>query len=138
MAIVAISGCEKDPIDIPIEALQPGDTYEDGIIVYIDTHIKVIELMSMEDLGEFVIADVAPAAEAFKSGKSPDWHIPNFGDMQHIIGFLDLGVEKWYWFQDPDNPLYLMDADFGNNGLHPPRTDDGQPHWLRMHRKIYF
>lgn len=140
MAMVVISGCEKEE---SIENLQLKDLYENGIVVYIDRQapdepIRWIEIMSLNDVGNFLSTEVPTKADEFRAENGPEWNIPNFGYLSHIIGVLDLQNESQYWYQNPDGSLHLIDADFGNNGLHPSKTDDGQPHLLRMHRIIYF
>ena len=142
MVIVAISGCEKEPVDIPIEELQIGDTYEDGIVCYIDEYdgiVESIEIMSLSDLGELLSTEVPGAVDAFKDGKDPNWHVPVYRELKHIIGAFDvispITETKYYWF-DNIGELLFVDANHGNNTNYPTSPDNGLPHWLRMHRRI--
>jgi hypothetical protein len=134
MVIVAISGCEKVP---SIENLELGDTYENGIVVFVEPG-DWVEIMSMEDIENVMSSEVPAEVLNFKNIHGDEWEIPTFRYAKHIIGVLNVSDEELhYWFQDAGQPLNLIPAYFGNNGVIATKPDDGNPHHLRMHRIVY-
>ncbi len=140
MFSLLLFSCEKEPVEIPIENLELGDTYEGGIVydVNYDAAGNYIYLMEPGDVGTFPSSGIEAQAHG-------EWHVPNnneIGQLKTYYTFNNVegevhGLQKdgWYWYYLQNTPRLRQ---IKTETVHRDKPDDGETNLLRLVRKIYF
>ena len=111
-------GCKKD---LPAKPRNIGDTYEGGIIFYLDSIGEHGKVCSLIDLGEFEWNGANSQCATFIDGGYSDWYLPSKDELNQI--YINLHKEglgnfddafHWSSTENSTNHAWGRDFDTGN------------------------
>ena len=106
---------------LKLEQLEIGNTYEGGIIFYIDETGRHGKICSKKDLGKFNWDDAIKKCNAYNRATYTDWYLPSREELNQMYNNLhknELGGfdSYYYWSSTEDDNLnaWLQDMSDGN------------------------